>query len=73
MVEVHAFAPVAVGAVSLIVAAAVLPEPRRTGLIQRVAAVEQQSGITIWVLILFLGYWLVRLLFFHENLYRLVM
>ena len=57
----HAFAPVFLAALALMLAALVLPEGPRTRLVRSISNVEQGSGITAWVMLLLFLYWGVRL------------
>jgi hypothetical protein len=70
---IHAFAPIAIAAIAFIVASAILPAPQHTALVSGIRTLEQKTGITLLFLTGLILYWLVRLIFFHEALYTLVM
>ncbi len=70
---IHAFAPIAIIAFSIVLLAAFLPRSTRIRLGNRLEKIERQSEITALLLSISLIYWLVRLLFFTNDLYRLVM
>lgn len=57
----HAFAPVFLAALALMLAALVLPEGARTRLVGSISKVEQGSGVTAWVMLVLFLYWGVRL------------
>lgn len=69
---IHAFAPIAVLALTILLVAIFLPKSVRVRLGNRLEKIERQSGSTVLLLSAFLIYWLVRLLFFTKDLYRLV-
>jgi len=70
---IHAFAPIAAIAILIITLCGVLPTMPRKGLISTVQVLEERVGITFVALAALLGYWLIRLLFFNNILYELVM
>ena len=70
---VHAFAPVAIGVLLFIAVASFLPTAFRRVLAQRIESIEVHLGLTGIALSIFLLYWLVRLLFFSESFYDLVL
>ncbi len=70
---IHAFAPIAVIILTILLVAAFLPKSARIQLGNRLEKIERQSGITALLLSISLIYWLVRLLLFTNDLYRLVM
>ena len=72
-ITIHAFAPVAIGVVLLIAIASLLPNPSRLVLAKQLEVIELNLGITGFTVTTFLSYWLIRLLFFPEILYELVM
>lgn len=63
-IHAHAFAPIFLGALALILAAAVLPKARRVQLVDGVAHIENRTGISAWVLSTLMLYWIIRLLGF---------
>lgn len=69
----HAFAPVAIVALLLIMVSGLLPTGWRGSLVGGVRSLETHTGITFFLLTGLMAYWLVRLLFFHDILYDLVM
>ncbi|MBC6435034.1 DUF2752 domain-containing protein [Nostoc sp. HG1] len=70
---IHAFAPIAIIVLSIVLVATFLPKSARIQLGNRLEKIERQSGITALLLSISLIYWLVRLLLFTNDLYRLVM
>lgn len=70
--EVHAFAPILVVGLFLIIWTAILPQKQRTWFIGRVEMVERRTGITAILLIGLVLYWLFRLLVFPEAFIYLV-
>lgn len=70
--ELHAFAPVFVMAVLLVVLATILPQKQRTNFMRKLEIVERRTGITAIVLVSLVLYWLVRLLIFPEAFINLV-
>lgn len=70
---VHGFAPLATLGIFLILGAGMLPDNYRTTLANQIKRLENKTGITCWLLVAFMGYWLIRLLIFPEILYSLVM
>ncbi len=72
-IEIHAFAPITIGVGMLLVFAMLLQERDRRRLVQLIESIERQTKISSIFIGSFLGYWMVRLLFFTNDLYRLVM
>lgn len=70
---IHAFAPLVLLTMALIAAAALLPHRQKCRLSIWVAQVEKRTGISLVLTLLFVIYWLVRLIFFNRQLYALVM
>jgi hypothetical protein len=71
--ERHAFAPVILAALVLLVGMALLPEPARRRGIALVARFERLTGLTALLLVALVVYWLARLLvlrsaFIHSTL-----
>lgn len=58
----HAFAPVFLFAMLLMIVALVLPEAQRTNLIAKISRQEARYGITAWVLFFLMLYWAFRLI-----------
>lgn len=69
----HAFAPLFLIALILIASMVILPTPQRQRIIQHVSAIEQKTGITAFLLIALISYWFIRLLFFREAFFELIM
>jgi hypothetical protein len=57
----HAFAPLFLLAIVLIICAGILPEGRRLALAEVVAAFERRTGLTSLLLVGLLIYWAARL------------
>jgi hypothetical protein len=72
-ITIHAFAPMAWVIVFLIGLGAILPTHVRRMVGNRLAQVEQRTGLTLVLLLFMMVYWLVRLIFFKESFYALVM
>jgi hypothetical protein len=64
--RLHAFAPLFLVALSLIIGMAVLPESVRRRSIAAVAHFERRTGLTALLLVALLVYWLARLLVFRS-------
>jgi hypothetical protein len=58
----HAFAPIFLFALFLMVVTLVLPNSQRINLIARISHLEARSGVTAWVLFSLMLYWAVRLI-----------
>lgn len=58
----HAFAPIFLLALLLMVVTFVLPEKQRTNIIAKITRFETRSGITAWVLCFLMLYWAARLI-----------
>jgi hypothetical protein len=70
--EMHAFAPVFVLALILVLVAAILPHHQQTWLIGRLEWVERRTGVTAILLISLVVYWLARLLLFPAAFINLI-
>ncbi len=70
---IHAFAPIAVTVLVALLVAAFLPESARIQLRNRLEKIERRSRIATLLLSASVIYWLIRLLFFTKDFYRLVM
>jgi len=70
--ELHAFAPIFVIGLLLVVWVTILPQQQRTWLIVQVEMVERRTGITAILLIGLVLYWLFRLLVFPEAFIYLI-
>lgn len=72
-IALHAFAPLVALMLGVIGLAAVLPNPGRLRLINHIERWEQRTKL-VWLMGGgFLIYWFIRLIFFNQQLYRLVM
>jgi hypothetical protein len=58
----HAFAPVFLFAMSLMIVTLILPEAQRINLIAKITRLETRNGITAWVLFFLMLYWAWRLI-----------
>lgn len=71
-IAIHAFAPIALGVLALILCTVLGPRTQKNQIIQQVRQLEE-TGISTLLAVAFMLYWLIRLLFFREALYDLVM
>lgn len=69
----HAFAPALLVGLVVIFIAAVLPNPSRAVWVQSIDMIERRTGLVIFLLSGLILYWLIRLLFYTEGFYQLVM
>ena len=60
--QTHAFAPIFLFAMLLMIVTLVLPEPQRKYLLAKITHLETRNGITAWVLLFLMLYWAVRLI-----------
>ena len=60
--QMHAFAPLFLGAFVLMAAVLVLPKVHSASLVSKVAWVESKTGLTTWFAMGLMLYWFVRLL-----------
>ena len=58
--QTHAFAPIFMFALVLMVVTLVLPETQRNDLLARISRLETRSGFTAWVLFFLMLYWAIR-------------
>jgi hypothetical protein len=63
-VATHAFAPIFLLGLVFVIGISILPKAAREATIQKVAAIERRTGITVVLLIGFMFYWGFRLLRF---------
>jgi hypothetical protein len=70
--KLHAFAPLFVLALALILVAGLLPEGPRRRLVSCIETFEHRTGITAVLLACLMFYWLIRLLLFPEAAARLI-
>lgn len=68
----HAFAPLFLIAFGLIVITVLLPAALQTRFIQWIERVESYTGVTSILLILFVFYWLARLIFLRQSFINLI-
>jgi hypothetical protein len=61
-VQLHAFAPVGLGAGLLLVTGLLLPAKWRHRVTEQVAVFEKRSGIMLWLILGLLIYWIGRLM-----------
>ena len=66
--QLHAFAPLVVVALALLLVAAVAPLRANRRLAALVESVERKSGLTLLLAVAFFAYWLARLLLFPSSL-----
>ncbi len=66
--QLHAFAPLVVAALALLLVAAVAPLRANRRLAALVESVERKSGLTLLLAVAFFAYWLARLLLFPASL-----
>jgi lysylphosphatidylglycerol synthetase-like protein (DUF2156 family) len=71
--EIHAFAPFTLLTMTFIAAGAILPKRQQVQLSYLIAHAEKRTGISLILTLLFVTYWLIRLIFFNHQLYSLVM
>jgi hypothetical protein len=60
--QTHAFAPIFLFAMFIMVGMLLLPESQRITMLQKISYYEGQSGITAWVLVSLMLYWAFRLI-----------
>ena len=68
----HAFAPLFIVALMVIALGAILPNPGRNWLLDRVALIERRTGLNAILLIALVIYWLARLVFLQEEYLMLI-
>jgi Protein of unknown function (DUF2752) len=71
-IAIHAFAPLALGVLMLILFTVLGSLTQHSRMIQRIQKIES-TGVSAILVVVFMLYWLARLLFFREALYQLVM
>ena len=69
----HAFAPLFLAAFLLIAVVTVLPVAKNRLVVEWIGWAERRTKISAVLLILFMVYWLIRLLFFREAFFNLIM
>ncbi len=70
---IHAFAPLAAVVLILIGYISIAPVSHWRWILQRCKLAEQKTGLSALVVVLFIVYWLIRLLFFREAFYHWVL
>jgi hypothetical protein len=70
---IHAFAPLVPVTIAFLLSTNAVPQPKRAALFRHMSTVEQKTGLSTIAVVAFLFYWLIRLCFFRDTLYRLVM
>lgn len=70
--DFHAFAPLILVGLVVIMSASLLPQRQRLWLTGQVERIERRSGVTVMALIALIGYWLVRLLLFSDTYVKLI-
>lgn len=71
-IKFHAFAPVFLVLISILIIGTLLPRSLSGPLIQKAEALERQTGLTIIILGGLILYWLARLVFFPTAFARLI-
>lgn len=69
----HAFAPLALAVIALMVYVSFAPTRHRHWIVRRCGQMEHKTGISAFFLVLFMVYWLIRLLLFREAFYHWVL
>jgi Protein of unknown function (DUF2752) len=70
---IHAFAPLAAIVLILIGYSSIAPVKHWQWILQRCRVAEQKTGLSVVMMVLFIAYWLIRLLFFREAFYHWVL
>jgi hypothetical protein len=70
---IHAFAPLAAIVLILIGYISIAPAKHWQWILQRCRVAEQTTGLSVVMMVLFVVYWLIRLLFFREAFYHWVL
>ena len=71
--EYHAFAPLIVLALTILITASLMPNRQRAVIIQTVERIERRAGLSALLLLAMMAYWFVRLTVFHEVFIGLIM
>jgi hypothetical protein len=72
-IVIHAFAPLAAVVLGLIGYVSLVPAAHRRWVVKICGQIEQKTGVSFFVITLFLTYWLMRFLFFRKAFYHLVL
>jgi hypothetical protein len=70
--SLHAFAPILLVALFLVICSTLLPQPYRRGLIAGVEVIERRTNVTGILAVGLILYWLARLLFSLETFIRII-
>jgi hypothetical protein len=68
----HAFAPLFIIALGLVMVVTILPNSAKNGLVYQVEVIERHTGITAILLICLVFYWLARLLILRGTFINLI-
>jgi len=71
-IKFHAFAPIFILLIGMLIAATLLPRAVTEPLIHKTESLERQTGLTIIILGGLILYWLARLLFFPTTFAKLI-
>jgi hypothetical protein len=71
-IDFHAFAPVFIIALALVICAAIAPKSPRARLLAGIESLERHTGITSLVLLGLIVYWLARVLILQSAFVRLI-
>jgi len=69
----HAFAPLFIAAFTLIAVVTLLPSAKNRLVVDWIGQMERRTKISAVLLITFMAYWLIRMLFFREAFFNLIM
>jgi hypothetical protein len=69
----HAFAPLALVVTVMVGYASFAPTRHRRWMVQQCGQIEHKTGVSAFLLMLFMVYWLIRLLLFREAFYHWVL
>jgi Protein of unknown function (DUF2752) len=72
-IVIHAFSPLVAVVLGLMGYASIAPVAHRRWVVRHCARLEQKTGVSFWIIALFIAYWLIRFLFFREAFYHLVL
>lgn len=71
--QYHLFAPIAILFLLILVSSGLLPARPRLKIISGIEILERRFGLTVLLLVALFAYWLLRLLFWRESFFRLVL
>jgi hypothetical protein len=72
-IAIHAFSPLAAALLGLMAYICFAPAAHRRWIVQYCGQIELKTGLSLFVIALFLAYWGIRFLFFREVFYHLVL